>query len=343
MADVRLNTLYITQDGLYLHIEGETIEVKRKDDTLLRVPLHHLQSICLLTHANLSPYLLERCLLRSISITYLSPRGRFLGRLEGFGQGNVLLRKMHFERHGQVDFGLQLSRVLVAGKIQNLRLNLLRYGRDQKNMEASERLRGAAEKLGQALDSLQGATALNELRGAEGSASRTYFAVLNDCVTIPGDEFQFDGRTRRPPRSRINALLSFLYSLWTNDCMSALQAVGLDPFVGFLHVLRSGRPALALDLVEEFRAMADRMAITLINRRQIRPSDFQIRIGGAINFTSEGRKTILKYFQERKQDELLHPFLEQKTRIADLPLLQARLLARHIRGELDVYPPFLWK
>lgn len=343
MAEIKQNILYITTEGLYLHHEGEVLKVEQRDETLLKIPMHHLQGVTVLNHCVLSPSLLNKCLTKGIYVSYLTARGKFLGRLEGATSGNVLVRKAHFKKSEEPDFVLNACRSIVAGKIQNSRLNLLRSARESRDEKTEREIREAAERLATNLGKIEDAKSADEVRGYEGESARSYFSVLDLCIVQQRDDFQFEKRSRRPPRSRINALLSFVYSLMTNDCVSALQASGLDPYVGFLHVERPGRPSLALDLMEEFRAFADRFVLTLINRKQIQPYDINEKPGSVYTLTDSSRKALLVAYQERKQEEITHHFLESKTRVGELPFLQARIMARHIRGDLPRYIPYIWK
>lgn len=345
MSEVIQNTLYITRPGLYLHKEKETVRVEEEKKTILTVPLHHLQGITFLSRGSISSYLLDKCLSSGISVTYLTERGRFLARLEGATSGNVHVRMEQFRLALSEPDRLRIAKWMVAGKVQNARLNLLRTARDRKDEDSIivHQLRETAEGLGARLHRIAGASNLDELRGHEGESARSYFSVFDHCIVQQKEDFTFDRRSRRPPRSRVNALLSFAYSLLTNDCVSACQAAGLDPYVGFLHDARSGRPSLALDLVEEFRAFADRFVLTLINRQQIQKEDIEEKIGGVYRMKDNARKRFIEAYQKRKLEEIQHPVLGHRCRVGDLPLYQARLLARTIRGDLEQYPPFLWR
>ncbi|MCB1327793.1 MAG: type I-C CRISPR-associated endonuclease Cas1 [Leptospiraceae bacterium] len=343
MPEVVKNTLYVSDPGYSLHQDHETVRIKEGRETILQVPLHHLRAIALLSPSYLSPPLLAQCLVRGISVSYMNGRGRFLARLEGSRSGNVMLRRAQFRAADDAAFKLLLGARFIAGKILNTRLNLVRAARQS----ASERphdmtLKEAARSMGEIVPMLQHAATMNELRGLEGQAARSYFAAFNACITKQKDSFSFDRRTRRPPRSRVNAVLSFIYALLTNDCVSACQAVGLDAFVGFLHESRSGRPSLALDLVEEFRGFGDRVALALINRRQLQEESIIERPGGAYDLTDSARKTLLATYQRKKALIISHPALGIRCRIGELPIYQAQLLARTIRGEGE-YEPFLWK
>jgi CRISPR-associated protein Cas1 len=279
-----------------------------------------------------------------IALVLLDMNGRFKARLEGAVTGNVLLRQAQFRRVDDAAFTLDMARACVAGKIKNTRQVLQRGARDTKNEAEADLLTRAANDLAASLRALPEANNLDVLRGIEGEAARQYFAGLNLLVRPDNREnFQMDGRTRRPPRDRLNALLSFLYSMWMNDCRSAIEAAGLDPQVGFLHALRPGRAALALDLMEEFRPWADRLALTLINRNQIKGSDFTLREGGGILLEPDARKAVVVAFQERKKDEINHPLLAQPVPLGLIPMVQARLMARAMREDGSPYVPFVGK
>jgi CRISPR-associated protein Cas1 len=307
----------------------------------MQVPLHHLGSVVCLGNIMLSPALMHRCADDGISLVLLDGNGRFKARLEGAVSGNILLRQAQHRQ--SPEFALGLSRAVIAGKLRNARQVLLRGAREAADEADAKPLTAAAESLAISVRNLPYAPDLDTVRGIEGDAAKTYFSAMPSLVRRDMREhFAMDGRTRRPPRDRFNALLSFLYSMLMNDCRSALEAVGLDPQLGFLHAVRPGRAALALDLMEEFRAiLADRLALTLINRGQISPGDFDLREGGAVSLQGDARKTVVVAYQERKQEELTHPLLETKTPLGLLPLLQARFMARTLRGEMESYVPFL--
>jgi CRISPR-associated protein Cas1 len=288
--------------------------------------------------------LIHRCALDGRAIVFFDPYGRFRARVVGPVSGNVLLRR---DQHAALSASprcLAIARSVVAGKIQNSRQVLLRAGREAETTESKSPLEAAARVLAATLPRVQKAGGLDELRGIEGEAARAYFSAFPQMVREDREAFAISGRSRRPPRDRTNALLSFLYALLVNDCVSAAEGVGLDPQVGFLHALRSGRPALALDLMEELRpVLADRLALTLINRRQLTAADFEERPGGAVLLGEKARKAVVVAYQRRKQDEVRHPVLDQKMPLGLVAHTQARLLARHLRGDLEAYPPFLYR
>ena len=337
-----LNTLYVTLPESYLRLDNDTLRLQVEDETRLRVPLHHLQAVVCFGHVNLSAPLMHRLAESGIALVLLDANGRFKARLEGPVAGNVLLRQAQHRAVENPAFTLEAARALVAGKIKNQRHVLLRGAREAKQPEDEALLTRAALDLAASLRALPEAPSLDTLRGVEGEAARTYFEAINRLVRpdLRGT-FVMHGRSRRPPRDRMNALMSFLYAMWMNDCRSALEAAGLDPQLGFLHAVRPGRAALALDLVEEFRPLADRLALTLINRGQLNAGDFVEREGGAVLLEGDARKAVVVAYQERKQDALTHPLLAEAVPLGVVPLVQARLLARHIRGETEGYIPFV--
>lgn len=337
-----LNTLYVTTPLAYLHLDHDTVRIEVDRETRLRVPLHHLGSVVVFGNVLVSPGLIHRLADNGQSLVLLDDHGRFKARVEGPVSGNILLRQAQHARAGEPPFALAVARACIAGKIRNARQVLLRGAREAREEDDAALLARRADDLAAALRALPGVADIDAARGIEGEAARQYFAGLNRIVRAEArDRFGMDGRSRRPPRDRMNALLSFLYSMLMNDCRSAVEAVGLDPQLGFLHAVRPGRAALALDLMEEFRPLADRLALTLVNRSQLDEGDFVAHDGGAVTLSDGGRKTVVVAYQERKREELTHPLLEQPVALGMLPLLQARLLARTIRGEMDSYLPFL--
>jgi CRISPR-associated protein Cas1 len=337
-----LNTLYVTTPGCYLRKEGEAVLVRLEDETKAHVPLHNLEGIVCFGNVLASPYLLGACGERGIGVSLLSRHGRFLARVQGPTSGNVLLRREQYRRADDPRAAAVLARSFLLGKLANTRVSLQRSLRQAEG--ADPRVAGCADRLRLHLQELQKTDDLDALRGIEGTAAREYFQVFGALVRQQAEDFPFTERNRRPPRDRTNALLSFLYTLVRHDVASALEAAGLDPAVGFLHRDRPGRPSLALDLMEELRPwLADRLALTLVNRRQLTKDDFEVTETGGVWLSDEGRKTVLVSYQTRKEDEVVHPFLEEKTTVGLLPHLQALLLARHLRGDLDGYPPLIFR
>jgi CRISPR-associated protein Cas1 len=336
-----LNTLYVMTPGAYVRLDHDTLRVELERKTQLQVPLHHLSALMLFGRVSITGEALRRCASEGRAVTLLDGRGHFQGRMIGPTSGNVLLRKAQYDVHADLDRTASVARMVVAGKLRNSRQTLARAARDATREEARGALREAAERVAEQLAALAGARQIEVIRGLEGQAAALYFEAFPWMITAPTEEFAFRTRSRRPPRDRVNGLLSFVYTLLTADCVAAVEGVGLDPQFGYLHVLRPGRPALALDLVEEFRSsVADRLVLTLINRRQIRPEHFEERDGGSVTLTDDGRKEVLAAYQRRKSEEVLHPMFKEPIPLGLAPHLQARLLARHLRGELDEYPPF---
>ncbi len=342
--EVQLNTLYVMTEGSYLHREGETVMVEKDKAAVLRVPIHMLEGVVCFGRVMASPQLMGLCAERGVALSFMTGNGRLVARVDSPGSGSVAVRRAHHRRADDAAFALALARSIVAGKIQSQRQNLLRSARDLSENGEAQRLRGASDSLGQSLDGLERGATLDEIRGREGEASKLYFEHFSLMTPEAPAELRFDGRSRRPPTDPVNALLSFLYGMVTNDCAAAVAAVGLDASLGFLHADRPGRPSLALDLVEEFRApLADRLALTMINRKQLGPDDFVTRPGGAVEMTEAARKRVVAAYQERKQERREHPYVEKTAPIGRFPFLQARILARHLRGEIDRYVPVLFK
>lgn len=339
-----LNTLYVTTPGAYLSRDGETVQVKVEDEVRLRLPIHTLDGIVCFGRVSCSPYLLGMCGERGISVSFMSDSGRFLARVQGPVSGNVLLRREQYRRADDMTSSAAIARSCVAGKIANCRSVLRRAVRDRGEGDASVLLGGAADRLSGIMAELARGPNLEELRGHEGEAAALYFSVFDHLITVDKTAFYFRERSRRPPLDNMNALLSFLYTMLAHDVSSALEGVGLDPAVGYLHRDRPGRPGLALDLMEEFRPFwADRLALTLVNRQQVKAKGFTRTESGAVMMDDKTRKEVVLAYQKRKQEEITHPFLEEKMAVGLLPHVQALLMARHLRGDLDAYPPFIWK
>jgi len=339
-----LNTLFVTTQGSYLRKDGLTVDVRVEKQTRLRVPLHNLSSIVCFGRVSLSPALMGTCAESGIAISFLKTNGRFLARVIGPASGNVLLRRAQYRMSDNPERCLDVSKSIVIGKIANCRTVLRRAARDTNDSARSESLTRGGDRLTTSLTAVDKSTEQNQLRGIEGDAASVYFAAFNSMLTNHAPEFAFTSRSRRPPLDPINALMSFAYTLLTHDVRSACDAVGLDSQVGFLHRDRPGRPGMALDLMEEFRpVLADRMVLSLVNRQQIQARDFVQRESGAVLLNDAGRKVFLSSWQHRKQETITHPFLGEKTTVGLLPHIQAQLMARHLRGDLELYPPFVWR
>lgn len=337
-----LNTLYVSTQGSYLRKEGDTVVVEVEKEIRLRLPLLNLGGIVCFGNVLCSPFLLGACAEAGVAVSFLTENGRFLASLTGEPSGNVLLRREQFRRADDLAASLTIACSFIAGKIANTRHMLRRAARESARDEAA--VSAAADRLGFCLRSAPDARDLNHLRGIEGEAAQHYFGVFDALIVQQTDAFAFTGRNRHPPEDNINALLSFLYTLLMRDIAGALTAHGLDPAVGFFHRDRPGRSSLALDLMEEFRApFADRLALALVNRQQLKPSHFVHHDGGAVLLNETGRKEVLTAYQKRKQEEIRHPFLDETISIGLVFHAQALLLARHLRGDLDAYPPFEWR
>ncbi len=336
-----LNTLYVMTEGSYVHVDHETLRVELEGKTQLRVPVHHLGAVVCFGNVLVSPAAIHLCATEGRELVFLDRWGRFRGRVVGPTSGNVLLRLAQHQAFTRQEATLDIARAIVAGKVQNARQVLLRGARDSKNPNGEGVLRQAADHHAEVVARLQTTTELNGLRGHEGEAAQAYFGAFRYLIREERETFRFDGRNRRPPRDPVNTLLSFIYALLLTDCVGALEGVGLDPQIGYLHAARPGRPALALDLQEELRApVADRLVLTLINRKQLGPQHFEERTGGAVRLTDEARRSVVVAYQKRKAEEVRHHLLDRKIRVGLIPHVQARLLARHLRGDLEHYVPY---
>ena len=339
-----LNTLFVTSENIYLTLDGENVVANRDKEIVARYPLHTIFNIVSFTYAGASPALMGACAERKIGFALLSPRGKFLARVVGESNGNVLLRRTQYRIADDLSRSCEIARTMIYGKLYNSRWSIERMCRDHKLRVDTEKLKSASEKIKNLLLTVIEETSLDSLRGLEGVGSSTYFGVFDDMILNNKDSFFFHTRNRRPPLDTVNAMLSFAYSLLAHDCASALESVGLDSYVGFLHRDRPGRTSLALDLMEELRpCMADRFVITMINNRVMSPEDFEIRESGAVLLKDRARRTFLKSWQERKKDMITHPYLGEKLEWGMVPYIQALLLARYLRRDLDMYPTFLWK
>lgn len=339
-----LNTLFVTTQGAYLAKEGETVVVKVEQAVRLRIPVHTIGGIVCFGNVGCSPFLMGFCAENGVGISFLTEYGRFLARIQGPVSGNVLLRREQYRKADDPEFSAAMARSVLIGKIANCRTVLQRALRDHSEKLDAGRIADTVKRLNNHLELLNRDQPLDILRGLEGDAAHIYFSVFNHLIVSQKDAFSFHERNRRPPLDNVNCLLSFIYTLLVHDIRSALETVGLDPAVGFLHRDRPGRPSLALDLIEEFRPfLADRLALSLINLRQVQDKGFIKTDTGAVLMNDDTRKTLLVAYQERKQEEIYHPFLDEKVTIGILFHIQALLLARYLRGDLDGYPPFIWK
>ena len=340
-----LNTLFVTLENAYLKKDGAAIAIRHEGQTKLRVPLHNLEGIvCFGWDISASAQLMHACAEADVSLSFHTPYGKFLVSAQGPQSGNILLRREQYRRADDEPSSLAIASNCIAAKLANTRTVLLRAARDhgEKDPCRADALRQVSNTLAQRISTIPRCQSLDSLRGIEGECAAAYFSVFQQLITR--DEFQFKGRSKRPPLDPVNALLSFLYVILTHDTRSACESVGLDPQCGFLHRDRPGRASLALDLIEELRPVfADRLVLSLINRQQITLNDFEQKENGATFLREDSRKKVLTAWQERKQDQIIHPFLQEKITLGILPHLQARLLARHLRGDHDTYPAFLWK
>lgn len=338
-----LNVLYVNTPDVYMSLEGANVVVSSQGSEKFRIPVHNLESIVCFGYMGASPALMGYCAENGVALCFVSPSGKFLARISGRVQGNVLLRTRQYRAADNEMERLGVARNCITGKLVNSRTVIDRAIRDYGSQLDAAALERVSAYLKSRVMRLQSSESIAAVRGIEGDCARRYFSVFNELIRQQKEDFTMLGRNRRPPRDNVNALLSFLYTLLVHDIQSALESVGLDPYVGFLHSLRPGRPALALDLMEELRPyLADRLALSLVNRRQVKASGFKVRESGAVLMDVETRKTVLTAWQKRKQQEITHPYLNEKIPIGLLPYVQAQLMARYLRGDLDEYPPFLW-
>lgn len=335
-----LNTLFVLSPGAYVSKDHRNLVVKVDGEVRIRAPIHGLASVVCFGHTMITPEAMGSSIAAGLHIAFYSRTGRFLARVDGLGRGSLSLRRAQLRATEQEQLCSAIARSIVIGKIVNSRHVLLRRARETRDAEQSSRLSAVADHLARLLPSLRVAESTDVIRGYEGDAAARYFSVLGDCISAEG--FSFSTRSRRPPRDAVNALLSFAYAILLNDCVAALAGVALEPDAGFLHRDRPGRPSLALDLMEELRSVvADRLVLAMLNRGQVRPDDFVSEPTGAVSLTDRARRELLASYQTRKQEEVNHPFLDRTVPWALIPHLQARLLARHLRGDLDAYPPFI--
>ncbi len=338
-----LNVLYVTNPMAYLSRDGENVVVTVADEELARIPIHLLESIVAFNYIGMSPALMALCGDRGVMVSFVTEHGKFLATVHGPTSGNVLLRRQQYRLTEDAETSGMVASWIIAAKIANCRTVVERAIRDHGSSRNVDKLRSASQRLRDCLERVATCTDLSVVRGIEGEAANVYFSCFNELILAQKEDFSIDGRSRRPPRDNMNAILSFLYTLLTNDLRSALETVGLDPAVGFLHKDRPGRPSLALDLMEELRPyLVDRLALSLVNRKQVSGKGFEKRENQAILMTADTRNTVISAWQRRKQDVITHPFLKEKMQLGLLPYVQALLMARYIRGDLDGYPPFFW-
>ena len=340
-----LNTLFVMTQGAWLSLEGENIVVHLDRETKQAFPVHIFESIVCFGRVNATAPLLGFCGSRGVAVSFFSEQGRFLARVDGAVHGNVLLRRQQYRAADDMRLSAKIARSVLIAKISNCRSVLMRFLRDNEKQDKTyPQVSSAIRYLETIVRDMTENRSLDELRGCEGDAARCYFGVFNDLILSQKEDFCFTDRNRRPPMDMVNALLSYVYSLLAHDMASALEGTGLDPAVGYLHRDRPGRPSLALDMMEEYRSwFADRLVLSLINLKQVKPSGFAVSENGSVLMDDETRKKVIAEWQSRKQDELTHPYTGEKVQIGMLPHIQARLLARHIRGDLVEYPPFVWK
>lgn len=336
-----LNTLYVLTQGTYLHQDSNNIVLEKERKILARLPVHALESIVCFGNVLCSPFLFDLCAKNNIYISFFTENGRFIARVHREVHGNVLLRFNQTKIKLSDESSLEIAKCFIIGKLYNSRTVIQRRLRDHGYNEKCHDVISELVKMIHKIDTI---SSVNELRGIEGISAALYFSALNQCILAPESDFHFETRSKRPPLDRMNALLSFLYTLLAHDCASAIECIGLDTQIGFLHELRPGRDSLALDLMEELRApFADRMALSLVNLKQLSSNDFDISESGAVEMREDARKLVLTSWQKRKKEIITHPFLNEKIEIGLLPFVQAQLLARHIRGDIDAYPPYLSK
>ncbi len=339
-----LNTVYVNSPDRYLSLEGENLVISQEGTEIGRVPLHNIERIMTFGYAGASPALMGKCAKSGIELVFMSMNGHFIARVEGEVKGNVLLRRQQYRIADDEKGSLDIARNIISAKLFNSRWVIERMIRDHGARIDTELFSRKSEFLYNSIKQARSCSDMDSLRGIEGEAASVYFSVFNDMILQQKDDFRFDTRNKRPPLDNVNALLSFAYSMATGMCTSALESVGLDPYVGFMHTDRPGRRSLAVDMVEEFRSvLCDRFVLTLINKRLVSNDDFVKREDGAVLLTEDGRKNFFSAWQKRKSEELKHPFLEEKVEWGMLPYVQAMLLSRYIRGDIDCYPPFMWK
>lgn len=339
-----LNTLYVTNPDSYLARDGDNVLVRSNEEVKFRIPVHNLEGIVSFGYCGASPSLMGLCAERGVSLTFLTEHGRFLATVQGSTRGNILLRRKQYRVAEEPEQSLVISRNLIIGKIANSRTVLQRAARDHDIISAEDKVQNSIDYLTKQVERVRSVQQIDQLRGIEGDSAKSYFSVMDHMILKNKEYFYFNERSRRPPLDNMNALLSFLYTLLTHEVRSALETVGLDPAYGFFHQPRPGRPSLALDLMEEFRPyLVDRLALSMINRKQVDEDGFKKKESGGVIMDDETRKMVIGTWQKRKMEEITHPYLNEKIEIGLLPYVQALLLARYLRGDIDGYPPFLWR
>ncbi len=339
-----LNTLYITSENSYLALDGENVVVLEDKTEIGRLPLHNLEGIVSFGYRGTSPALMGACAERNISLCYLTPQGKFLARVSGKTRGNVILRQQQYDSSKEEAQSLEIAKTCILGKVYNARGVLERGIRDHSLQIDVEKVKAASAFMKNSLEMIRDCQSKEQLRGYEGEAASIYFGVLDELILQQKKDFYFHGRSKRPPMDNVNALLSFVYTLLTNSITLALETVGLDPYVGYLHTERPGRASLSLDLVEELRAvLADRFVLSLINKKIVSKKNFSHKENGAVLMDDELRRKVLTEWQNKKKETITHPYLKEKVEWGMVPFVQAMLLARYLRGDLDGYPVFLWK
>ena len=339
-----LNTLYVTAQDHYLSLDGENVVILDKEKEVGRIPLHNLEAIVSFGYRGASPALMGGCAKRNISLCFVSPQGKFLARVTGEVKGNVVLRKRQYDASADPGMCLSIAKNCITGKVYNSRWVLERATRNHELQVDVEKLKQASGFLKQSLNNIQVCEDMAQLRGYEGEAASVYLGVFDQLILQQKKDFSFTGRNKRPPLDNVNAMLSFVYTLLTNTIASALETVGLDPYVGFMHTDRPGRVSLALDLIEELRpVLADRFVLTMINRKKVTGRDFTRKEDGAVLMSDEARRNLLTEWQNKKKEVITHPYLGEKVEWGMIPYVQAMLLARLLRGDIDEYPPFFWK
>lgn len=339
-----MNTLYITSESSYLGLDGENIVVYEDNKEKGRLPLHNLEGIVSFGYRGVSPALMGACAEKNISLCFMTPQGKFLARVTGKVRGNVILREQQYTSCQDSTRSLEIAKNCIIGKVYNARWVLERCVRDHDMQIDVEKVKNASDQLKYSLKLIQSCETKNQLRGIEGEVAKVYFGVLDDLILQQKKDFYFQGRNKRPPMDNMNAMLSFVYTLLTNMIASSLECVGLDPYVGYLHTERPGRASLALDMIEELRAvLADRFVLSLVNKKIVNGKNFKKKENGAVLMDDELRKRILTEWQNKKKETITHPFLKEKVEWGMVPYVQAMLLARYLRGDLDAYPVFLWK